>query len=177
MATFYEIFISLCARAGKSPGAVAESIGLSRASAAGWKKGKLPRDTTIAKIAQYFDVPVSVFHEDGKQREVLEIEKNMQGARDRGDEVEYARLASYLELLNEQQEDARFINTFFMPKKETPVPMNERQAYWAERINALSPPDQVLVGAVLDGFRDNPEAMRAALGLALRAAMPSVPVP
>ena len=62
-------------------------------------------------------------------------------------------------------------------KKETPVPMNERQAYWAERINALSPPDQVLVGAVLDGFRDNPEAMRAALGLALRAAMPSVPVP
>ena len=123
MDTFYENFIALCARKGKSPGAVAEAIGLSRASAAGWKKGKLPRDTTVVKIAQYFNVPVSAL-------------------------IEGADIP---------------------PKEKSPVPMSEGEAYWAERLNALTPPDQALVSSVVDRLQSNPEASRAALGLFLTA--------
>ena len=61
--TFYENYVALCTRENKSPSAVSEAIGLSRTSAAGWKKGNVPRDTTIKKIAQYFNVPVSVLTE------------------------------------------------------------------------------------------------------------------
>ena len=133
--TSYEKFLKYCNIAGKSPSKVAVEAGSSRSMVSSWKIGRTrPTDATLAKLAEYFNVPVTALMDDADtQSQTIE--------------------------------------------RETPVPMNERQAYWAERINALSPPDQVLVGAVLDGFRDNPEAMRAALGLALRAAMPSVPVP
>ncbi len=56
MTVFYKNYIALCAKANKSPSAVAEENGLSRTSPNGWKKGKLPRDATIAKLADYFGV-------------------------------------------------------------------------------------------------------------------------
>ena len=64
MSTFYKKYISLCAKANKSPSAIAEAIGLSRTSPNGWKKGNKPKDTTLEKLATYFDVPVSYFSED-----------------------------------------------------------------------------------------------------------------
>ena len=64
MSTFYKKYISLCAKANKSPSAIAEAIGLSRTSPNGWKKGNKPKDTTLEKLATYFDVPASYFSED-----------------------------------------------------------------------------------------------------------------
>lgn len=64
MNNFYKKYISLCAKANKAPSAVAEAIGLSRTSPNGWKKGNKPKDTTIEKLALYFDVPVSYFSEE-----------------------------------------------------------------------------------------------------------------
>ena len=64
MSDFYKKYISLCAAANKSPSAVAEAIGLSRTSPHGWKRGKAPKDTTIVKLADYLNVPVSYFSED-----------------------------------------------------------------------------------------------------------------
>lgn len=58
MSTFYNIYVKLCAEKGKSLSAVAEGIGLSRTSPNGWKKGKLPNDTTLAKLSDYFGVTV-----------------------------------------------------------------------------------------------------------------------
>ena len=54
-------------------------------------------------------------------------------------------------------------------QKDSPAPMTEGEAYWAERLNGLTPPDQALVASIVDGFEENPGAMRAALDLALRA--------
>ena len=51
----------------KSPSAVATEIGLSRTSPNGWKKGKMPSDVNLNKLAQYFNVPVSYFSEDQKK--------------------------------------------------------------------------------------------------------------
>jgi transcriptional regulator with XRE-family HTH domain len=49
----------LCAASGKSVSGVASAIGLSNAAASGWKKGKLPNDTTMAKLAAYFGISVA----------------------------------------------------------------------------------------------------------------------
>lgn len=56
---FYDNYIKLCAKMGKSPSGVAKEIGLSNAAANGWKKGKLPNETTLYKLSNYFGVPVT----------------------------------------------------------------------------------------------------------------------
>lgn len=58
MTAFYKNYVSYCAKAGKSLSAVAEEVGLSRTSPNGWKKGKLPRDSTLAKLAERLDCSV-----------------------------------------------------------------------------------------------------------------------
>lgn len=58
--SFYESFLSLCARAGITPSAAAEAIGLSRSSVNGWKNGKMPRESTLERIAQLFNTTLEV---------------------------------------------------------------------------------------------------------------------
>lgn len=55
---FYLNYVDLCAQKKKSLSAVAEQIGLSRTSPNGWKKRKIPNDTTKAKLADYFGITV-----------------------------------------------------------------------------------------------------------------------
>ena len=63
MSYFYKRYCELCAASGKTVSGVAAAIGLSNAAASGWKKGKIPNDTTLAKLAAYFGVPVeSLLH-------------------------------------------------------------------------------------------------------------------
>lgn len=58
--SFVETFAALCSERGESPTAVCTKMGLSNAAYTVWKKsGNLPRETTLAKIADYFEVPVS----------------------------------------------------------------------------------------------------------------------
>ena len=66
MNVFYENYVDLCAKANKSPSAVANAIGLSNAAASGWKKGKEPNDTTLAKLADYFGVTVETLTNENK---------------------------------------------------------------------------------------------------------------
>lgn len=63
---FYDVFRKLCHERGVYESNVAQAIGLSRASATGWKNGATPSPATIQKIAEYFDVPVSTFYENEK---------------------------------------------------------------------------------------------------------------
>ena len=51
-------YCELCANKEMSASGVASAIGLSNAAANGWKKGKLPNDTTLAKLSAYFGVTV-----------------------------------------------------------------------------------------------------------------------
>lgn len=58
---FYEIFLKLCNQNNIKPNNVTKAIGLSNATATDWKKGSVPRDTTLLKIADYFGVSVEYF--------------------------------------------------------------------------------------------------------------------
>lgn len=66
---FYKKFIELCNSKGVTPSYVGLQVGVSKASVSGWKKGSLPRDTQLQKIADYFDVPVSYFSEEDHETE------------------------------------------------------------------------------------------------------------
>mgnify|MGYP003300689777 CR=1 FL=1 len=56
---FWKNFVSLCNNKSKSPNGVCADLGLSVATATKWKKGAVPRDTTLKRIADYFGVSTS----------------------------------------------------------------------------------------------------------------------
>ena len=58
---FYEQFIKLCNERDVKPSVVAEAIGLNKSTATGWKRGTIPTDITIQKLADYFGVERSYF--------------------------------------------------------------------------------------------------------------------
>lgn len=51
---FYEWFVAQCANNEKSVAEVVNAIGVSSASANGWKNGSIPKATTLYKLEQYF---------------------------------------------------------------------------------------------------------------------------
>jgi transcriptional regulator with XRE-family HTH domain len=53
---FYENYIFLCNKVGKSPSSVAVEIGLAKPAVTRWKNGGQPTDSTVAKLATYFGV-------------------------------------------------------------------------------------------------------------------------
>ncbi len=55
---FWNNFVNLCNNKGKSPNGVCAELGYSTAIATKWKNGSIPRDTTLKKIADYFNVTV-----------------------------------------------------------------------------------------------------------------------
>ena len=56
---FWDNFLLLCDRAGKSPNAVAAEIGFkSSGTVTGWKDGTIPYERNLKKIADYFGVTV-----------------------------------------------------------------------------------------------------------------------
>ena len=57
--SFYSNFLKLCSAKNVSPSRAASAIGLSNAAASGWKNGKVPQDTTVQKLADYFGVSVA----------------------------------------------------------------------------------------------------------------------
>ena len=61
---FWEKFITLCNNIKKSPNGVCSELGFSTAVATKWKNGAVPRDTTLKKIAEYFNVNVNYLKAD-----------------------------------------------------------------------------------------------------------------
>ena len=55
---FYERFIGLCNKVGKTPSRVAMEVGLSKPVVNRWKNGSTPTDATAMKIAEYFGVSI-----------------------------------------------------------------------------------------------------------------------
>ena len=55
---FYERFIGLCNKVGKTPSRVAMEVGLSKPTVNRWKNGSTPTDATVMKIAEYFGVSI-----------------------------------------------------------------------------------------------------------------------
>lgn len=88
---FWDNYVNLCNKKGISPTAAAVEIGFSVAAPTGWKKGALPRDTALRKIAAYFGVSVEDLLNDekpapkgdgltGAQRELLRLIPEMSEA-------------------------------------------------------------------------------------------------
>lgn len=67
MSTFYNIYVALCAESKKSASKVAEEIGLSRASANGWRNGAMPSLVNLQKIANYFNVSIEYLKGEQEQ--------------------------------------------------------------------------------------------------------------
>ena len=116
MDNFYNKYVALCAKANKAPSAVAEEIGLSRTAPHGWKRGRLPKDTTIVKLANYFGISVSYFSKELAEKiaytptenqvvNAENVEKIFSSASDQQKMVWAARLISSL---SENQRDELF---------------------------------------------------------------------
>lgn len=60
---FWTNFLELCSKYEKKPTNVIMDLGISRGSVTNWKNGATPQNTTLLKIADYFNVPVSYFSE------------------------------------------------------------------------------------------------------------------
>lgn len=56
---FWNTLVELCNKKGVSPNFVAKELGITSGTVTSWKKGGIPRDTTLRKIADYFGVSVS----------------------------------------------------------------------------------------------------------------------
>jgi repressor LexA len=53
---FWKKFVFLCEKIGKTPTAVCADLGFSATMGTKWKNGARPRETTLIKIAEYFNV-------------------------------------------------------------------------------------------------------------------------
>lgn len=61
---FYDNYLRLCNKKGISASAAALDMGLSKAAVTGWAQGKVPRDATLRRIADYFGVTVEELKSD-----------------------------------------------------------------------------------------------------------------
>lgn len=53
---FFDIYQNLCREKGLSVNAVAKNLFISSGAVSEWKKGRIPRNSTLKKIAEFFDV-------------------------------------------------------------------------------------------------------------------------
>ena len=65
---FWDNYVALCSKKGKSPNAVASELGKSSGSVTAWKGGTVPRETTLKKIADYFGVSIDQLLYDQKEK-------------------------------------------------------------------------------------------------------------
>lgn len=61
---FYSNYVKLCSKINKSPSAVGEELGFTRASVTGWGNGATPRKSSLIKIADYFGITVEALMGD-----------------------------------------------------------------------------------------------------------------
>lgn len=65
---FWDNFVTLCAQRGTSPNAVAAELKKSSGSVTAWKNGSVPRETTLKKIADYFEISIDQLLYDQKEK-------------------------------------------------------------------------------------------------------------
>ena len=67
MSNFYNQYTALCAKHGFTPSGAAAAIGLSNAAASGWKRGKMPSDVNLAKLAALFNCTIEDLTNDKEE--------------------------------------------------------------------------------------------------------------
>lgn len=67
---FYDRYVEMCSKAGKSPSRVAMDIGISKSIVTNWKtRGSTPTDFVVHKIAAYFGVTTSDLLGEGTKKD------------------------------------------------------------------------------------------------------------
>jgi transcriptional regulator with XRE-family HTH domain len=66
---FWDTFIDLCAKNGKKPNPVAKELGFGSSAVTYWKRGTVPSDISLKKIADYFSVSVDYLLGKTEQKE------------------------------------------------------------------------------------------------------------
>lgn len=75
---FYENYLKLCKKAGKTPSAAALEMGLSKPTVNRWKKGGGATDATALKVASYFGVTVEeLTGEEQKEKPAPQMENGL----------------------------------------------------------------------------------------------------
>ena len=55
---FWINYMLLCAQEGKTPNGLAKELGISSGSVTNWKRGKLPSESSLQKIADHFGLSI-----------------------------------------------------------------------------------------------------------------------
>ena len=55
---FWINYLLLCGQAEKTPTGLARELGISSGTVTGWKKGKIPSEASLKKIADYFGISI-----------------------------------------------------------------------------------------------------------------------
>lgn len=117
--SFYEKYLDLCVKVGKSPSRVVLDIGLKKPAVTRWKNGSLPTDATMKRLADYFGVSFqwlksgdgpescdspeekipSAPEEDEREKRLMELLRQLP---DEAFQRELAYLESQVRLLNGQ---------------------------------------------------------------------------
>lgn len=98
---FFDTFCQLCKNKGVSPNGVAKELSIASGTVSEWKKGRVPQNATLLKIADYFGVPADTLLEGD------------------GNPPEDARLISLMKTLTAEEKSAleNFINYLIKKRK------------------------------------------------------------
>ena len=73
---FWDTLVSLCNKNGTSPSAVCAALGLSNSASVKWKRGSVPQDRTLVKIANYFGVSPEYLTGEKSEPQTTALDKN-----------------------------------------------------------------------------------------------------
>ena len=104
---FFDNFDRYCKRDGKTNSEVAKAIGLDPSSCTGWRKGAIPRNGTVKKLADYFGVTVDDLLADNKK----------EPAEDGGLDEQMKNIVSLLSAATKEERDA--VETLLESKKRS----------------------------------------------------------
>lgn len=93
---FWKNFVDLCVKNSTSPNAVAKELSIASGAVTKWKNGSVPHQTTLTKIATYFNVTVEELISEQKETLPAEI---LAGR----DELDIKIINRLLELSDEQK--------------------------------------------------------------------------
>ena len=96
---FWNKLLTLCSSKNISPNKLCSDLGLSNATATRWKKGSVPRGTTLIQIAEYFGVTTEELLSEEKEIPPGEIPEGL-------DEKDIEILNMYSRLSDEQKQQA-----------------------------------------------------------------------
>lgn len=103
---FWDNFYRLCNEAGKSPNKVAADLGFSTAIATKWKKGTVPKWSTIVMIAEYFGVSPETLVSEQKEKPAeteVDVDKLIEAVLKLPREKKEELLVKFMQMMKEEK--------------------------------------------------------------------------